>query len=199
MGLTKKKISVRREEQGDQRIAFIHFYKAASKTEFKSRFLKDFIGDKLCFALIDFKLTYHGIDVSSAIEELYTFLDRQAINYRRVMISEDYTTNILGMQIRSNNKKMTHHKIGMLISSEQVEALLSVNKINITFYLRSNPADPEEALDRFQTAHGEMESLEDYFDLQLYLDEFMTIFKLTYPQTSADDAEQLISRYISSK
>lgn len=202
MGLTRNKISVRREERGDQRVAFIDFYKAASKTEFKSGFLKDFIGDNLCFAFIDSSLAYQETDVNKSIEELYQYLDRQAFNYRRVMTTEDYTANILGIQIKSYNKKRAYHKIGIIISSKHAENLLSVNKFNITLYMRSNQADqadPEEILNRFQAAHGEMETLEDYFDLQLYLDDFMSVVKLTYPKEYADVAEQLISGYISTK
>lgn len=194
MGLTKKKIRIRREDQGDQRAVYIDFYKVASKIELISGLLKDIIGDKHCLAVIDSSLSYSIKDVKKSTEELYQLLNQQAISYRSIMVKNDLTTNVLGIQIKSNSKRMVHHKIGFIMSIEDIVPLLSINQFNIFFYLQSDSIDPEEVLNRFQSVHGDLETMEECFDMQLYLDNYMRILKLVYPKNYDTHVEQLISR-----
>lgn len=195
----KSKIKIRKEVQDDYLRMVIDYHMTDHPEEFKIGLIADVLGHKQCLAVIDTKLAYQRDDITRLTEELFLLLKEQGIVYKKITSKSDYVTRYMGIQIRSDSKKLINHVIGMIVASEDIEKLLSGNRWNICFYIDSTQASSEELLTLFELAQGDAEALSEHFTQQLYLDEFLSSFRLSCRKDNADVAERLIERYISTK
>lgn len=194
----RKKINVRKQEQGDRAVIYLDLFRANAKSELKYEIIRDILEDKLCLAVIDSKLAYKRGDLTERLEVLYQFLEQKSYSYRKVVLTEEYAANVLGIQIRLQDKKVAHHIVGIVLSAEKLQDFLAFNKLNVSLYPADYPADPEELLDCFQAARGDTDMIKEDYRLRLFLDEFMSVLRLDYPKSLAESIDQLLAPYASS-
>ncbi len=196
MGFFKNKIKVKREVDGDHRKALIDYHRANNPIKFKTELLKDLIDRRQCFVVIDTRHAYKASDVAKDVTDLYEYLEKQEIKYRKVITTSDYISRYMGFNIKSDNKKINNHKIGIIITSGDIGQFLPVNKFNAYYYIGSETAALEELPDRFLATQGEMDSLTDIFDLQLYMNDFISMISLSYFGNDSEEVENILKRHM---
>lgn len=200
MGLFRNKVIKIREEENEvnKKIAYIDYHKLKPPTDFLSGIIQDLIGNNQCFGIVDTSLAYHEMNIADTREKLHQLLEKQNIKYREIEIKSDYTTRLMGVPIKHDNKKSISYKIGMLLTSSDIVSLLSGNKLNVQFFIgrKDDNQISEELLHRFETARGDMEIIEDSFALQVYVDNFLSILRISYIKDNAEAVKCIMEKHI---
>ena len=195
MSLFRNKVKVSRDNQGENCLVFLDYRKVCSPLDFLSDILKDFIGLSKCIAIIDSGLSYNEAKASDHLKKLYQYLEEQKLTYTSVENISDYQRRYMGIPITSEHTKKKHHRIGILLTQEDILPLLKVNKLNTHYYIGLNSENPIGLLHSFQMAKGEVNILEASSDYQLYVDHYLSRLRIMHRKELTDEVEGILQRY----
>lgn len=199
MGIfNNSKITIKKEIQNNETKIYVDYHKLKKPNDYKSRLIKDLIGENNCLVVIDTKLVYinKSKNVDNQVNVLMEFLDDNSINYRKMITKRDNNFSLLGVPIKmGNSPQKTDYIIGFVISSGEIDKIKSItDKFNAIIYIVSDDISIDEPLNIFYTARGDMEELNNKYPYNIYNDNFFYITRICSDNEKVKSIEDIINR-----